>query len=246
MASSNLQDKSDESGYSQEVLDFAAGLSKSAESEGVGFTPNLGALSDFLAMMKADAEELKRTGEDPRVKMMREKMEWARQDTRSAGLKPIGNEAFSKGDFKEALIIYSVCIRESAQEDLYWLNLTAAALKLKLYDFAVRSASKCIPGPNTGPAKAHFRRGQAYRYLGNFDKALQDLQVAHQLEPRDPLIQAEITEVKRLTALEDESKQAWIAGQGARGINDIFEGGTEEYERLVEAKLEWAKVEFGE
>jgi len=44
----------------------------------------------------------------------------------------------------------------------------------------------------------------------------------------------------------DESKQAWIAGQGARKVGDIFEGGIEEYEKLVAAKLEWAKVEFGE
>ncbi|THU88649.1 hypothetical protein K435DRAFT_866068 [Dendrothele bispora CBS 962.96] len=87
----------------------AAGLSKSAKSEGVSLTPNLGALSNYLAMMKADAEELKHTGEEPRDKMMREKMKCARQDARSANLKPIGNEAFSKGDFKEALIIYSVC-----------------------------------------------------------------------------------------------------------------------------------------
>ncbi|KAJ6507400.1 hypothetical protein C8R47DRAFT_93036 [Mycena vitilis] len=118
---------------------------------GTGPTPQLRAIlndpakmENFLEMMRQDAAERERTGETQEQQMLREKREWAEQDAKSAQLKIKGNEAFKKGDYKTAYVLYSVCVIQSSHEPLYPLNRAAVALKLKLYKTAAKDASSAI------------------------------------------------------------------------------------------------------
>ncbi len=86
----------------------------------------------ILAMLKHDAEERERTGETVEQQMLREKMEWAAADARSAEIKLEANEAFRKGDYKEAFVLYSLCCQQSGHEPLYPLNRAAAGLSTSI------------------------------------------------------------------------------------------------------------------
>lgn len=89
----------------------------------------------LLEMLKADAAERKRTGETVTEQMLREKCEWAEADARSAKVKLEANAAFRKGDFKDAFVLYTVCMKLSPQEPVYALNRAAAGLSMSLHLF---------------------------------------------------------------------------------------------------------------
>ncbi|ESK97504.1 serine threonine-protein phosphatase 5 [Moniliophthora roreri MCA 2997] len=185
----------------------------------------------FLDMMKADMEECKRTGEDPIERMMREKREWAEADAKSAKLKNFGNEAFKKGDYEDAFVIYTACQELSPQEPLYSLNRAAAALKLKLFEIAIDDASSALDS-KYNEAKAHFRRGQAYGALGELQKARKDLEAALKFQPEDSSITREMESLARVEELSPGERSAWIDQQGDRDIPNIF-GSEEEFNARV-------------
>ncbi|KAF9016762.1 hypothetical protein BDZ89DRAFT_1075319, partial [Hymenopellis radicata] len=199
-----------------------------------GFMKDPAKMQAILAILKHDAEERERTGETPQQQMLREKMEWAAADARSAKIKLEANEAFRKGDYKEAFILYSVCCRESGHEPLYFLNRAAAGLKLKLYSQAVKDASEPI-GMSFNLPKAFFRRAQGHRFLGNFDAAEADITQALFLEEDDPFLAKEMEELKRLQDLDTEEQEAWISQQEPKTVNEVF--GSGEAEKLIKARL---------
>ncbi|KAJ7678696.1 hypothetical protein B0H17DRAFT_1206624 [Mycena rosella] len=112
------------------------------------------------------AEERERTGETESEQMLQEKREWAEEAAKSAEMKIQGNNAFRNGDYKTAFIIYTACGVLTPHEPLYCLNRAAIALKLKLYETAVKDASDAIERGNFNRVKAHFRRGQALDRYG--------------------------------------------------------------------------------
>ncbi|KAK7060295.1 hypothetical protein VNI00_001060 [Paramarasmius palmivorus] len=177
----------------------------------------------LLDMVQNDLEECERTGEDPRARMMREKREWAEADAKSAKLKTFGNDAFKKGEYQDAFVIYSACTEYSPQEPLYTLNRAAAALKLKLYTVAVDDASYTLER-EYNETKAYFRRGQAYCALGHFKKAREDLQAALTLQPGDGSVIREIETLDRVEKLSQDEKAEWIGQQEGKTLADIFEG----------------------
>ncbi|KAJ7678697.1 hypothetical protein B0H17DRAFT_944263 [Mycena rosella] len=186
-------------------------------------------------MMRTDAAERKKTGETPEEQMMREKREWAAADAKSAELEIQGNEAFKNGDYKAAFTGYTACIQLSPQEPLYSLNRAAVVLKLRLYETAVQDASDAINKGDFNRAKAHFRRGQANCFLGDWDKAEEDCKKALNLQPGDRSIIKQIAELKRLSGLSSDERTAWIAAQGPAMLRDIFEDG--DLNRRVEEML---------
>jgi len=68
--------------------------------------------------------------------MAREKFEWAVEDVKSASLKLKGNTAISRGEYKEAFVVYGACMELSPHEPVYYLNCSATGLKLKLFKHA--------------------------------------------------------------------------------------------------------------
>ena len=189
----------------------------------------------LLEIIKADARERERTGETPQQQIMREKREWAIQDAQSASLKLEGNAAFSRGDYKEAFIIYSACAQNSGHEPVYGLNRAAAALKLKLFMSAEEDSTHVLE-LSAPTAKAYFRRGYARRCLGRLDEAAEDFLSAGCLQPGDPSVEVEVGEVARLKKLTEAELKSWVAEQGALGVEDVFVS-REELQRLVDETI---------
>ncbi|KAJ7182952.1 TPR-like protein [Mycena crocata] len=179
----------------------------------------------FNQHQRERAAELARTGETQWDRMLREKHEWAAMDARSRKLKDEGNVAFRKGDFKTAYVIYTVCMEFSVHEPLYPLNRAAVALKLKLYELAIKDTSIVIERHKYKGAKAHFRRGQALCFLGDWAGADEDYTKALALEPDEKNIHREIDQLKRLRGLSPADRAAWIAPRAPVKLQDVFEPG---------------------
>ncbi|KAJ7481663.1 TPR-like protein [Mycena latifolia] len=181
--------------------------------------------AEYEQYMRDNAEERARTGETELEQMLREKREWAEADAKSAELKIQGNEAFRKGDYENAFVIYTACMSLSNHEPLYPLNRAAVALKLKLYETAVQDATIAIDIGDFQRAKAHFRRGQACCFLGKWDKADEEYTKASILQPGDPNIRREFEELKRLRGLSTDEQALWLSEKVPKTIADIFETG---------------------
>jgi tetratricopeptide (TPR) repeat protein len=210
----------------------------------------------LLQIMREDAAERERTGETPMQQIMREKLEWAEADAKSAELKTKGNDAFKNGDYKTAYVIYTACMHLSGHEPLYPLNRAAVALsklsfhlvspnrvldryinpELKLYETAVKDASAAIAKGDFNRAKAHFRRGQARCFLGEWTQAEEDYADALALQPGDRSVVEQVAELKRLRDLPAEDQTAWISAQAPVTLLDIFEAG--EVEKQVKKMLD--------
>eukprot|EP00667_Euglena_gracilis_P016590 EG_transcript_17363 len=136
-----------------------------------------------------------------------------------------GNALFKAGDYAEAIKHYfkakgilTWTYKFTEAEKARWnqevgipsmLNIAACHLKLQQWQSCV---DHCYDILELQPAnvKALFRRGQAYTGLGEYGKALKDLQAAADLAPADGGIQRELARVKKLdaAALREES-QRW-------------------------------------
>ncbi|KAF7315954.1 hypothetical protein MIND_00112200 [Mycena indigotica] len=175
-------------------------------------------LSLLLSMMPRDNPE---TGETAIEQMMREKREWAEADAKSAKLKEQGNDAFRAGDYKKAFAVYTACMLLSAHEPLYPLNRAAVGLKLQLYQTVVEDASEAVER-DFNSAKAHFRRGQAFYFLGEWSKAEDDYAKALKLQPNDSAVMQQKGELKRVRGLSAAEQAAWLAGQTRLTLRDVF------------------------
>ncbi|KAJ7696461.1 hypothetical protein B0H17DRAFT_1197973 [Mycena rosella] len=201
----------------------------------------------FNQHQRERAAERARSGETQWEVMMREKREWAKIDATSRKLKEEGNVAFRKGDLKMAYVIYTVCMELSPHEPLYPLNRSAVALKLKLYELAIKDASNIVlERGNFKCAKVHFRRGQGWCFLGDWAKADEEA-LGHMTEARGCLgdlerlkhqhdehnILREIDELKRLRGLSSADRAAWTTAHVQGTLLDVFEPG----------ELEWRTAE---
>ncbi|KAJ7682217.1 hypothetical protein DFH06DRAFT_1160507 [Mycena polygramma] len=225
---------------------YAADLSWDHRSRHTG--SELSATESTSAILRAQA-----AGFDPRAvvrRLEREKItSRARADAKSAELKNDGNAAFMKGDLKTAYVLYTACMHLSIRETLYPLNRAAVALKLKLYDKAledansvveeeeynmrsldlqtklwiVENASEITAKAKLHRIKGHFRRGQAWRSRGEWDKAGEDYGKALELKPGDCTILREMEQLEGLRGLSAEEQAAWVAEQGKVMLLDVFD-----------------------
>ncbi|VDB95579.1 unnamed protein product [Peniophora sp. CBMAI 1063] len=178
----------------------------------------------FVKMMKDDMEDAKARGETMEERVMREKREFAQDDAVSERLKLKGNEAMRLGDVKLAFTYYKSCTLKSAHEPVYWLNLSAACLKLKMYEWAGKTAHAAIDrdGSKPGPPKALFRRALARRFLSHLPEAEKDIQDALAQLPQDAAIQKERDEIHALQAKSPEELQQWLQDNPNQTLKDVF------------------------
>ncbi|KAF8143325.1 hypothetical protein K438DRAFT_2029629 [Mycena galopus ATCC 62051] len=161
-------------------------------------------------------------------------------------LKMKGNDAFKRGEYKTAYVLYTACLslrhHDSKKNLLYHLNRAAVALKLKMYDEAAKDASETImKGDKLKPgqlAKAYFRRGQAMFFLGDWTKAEDDYTKALTCQPGEPTVVEQVAEIKRMRGLSTEEQTAWKTAQTlhAATLEMICESDAE-LRRLVEEVL---------
>ncbi|KAL8552408.1 hypothetical protein ACS0TY_001195 [Phlomoides rotata] len=101
-----------------------------------------------------------------------------------------GNECFSKGDYSNALSLYSQALRtapmdaEDKEKNLVatlYLNRASSLHKLGLFLESLRDCSRALLlSPDY--AKAWFRRAKANASLGNYEDAINDLSVSMKFE----------------------------------------------------------------
>lgn len=112
-------------------------------------------------------------------------------------LKRQGNQLHGRGQYADAAAKYKLA-RDSVKNSVpsaagralqlqCSVNLMACYLKLGEFEECVNEGSEVL-SYDSGTAKAYYRRGQAYKELGDLQAAVADLSKAHEMSPDDETV----------------------------------------------------------
>ncbi|VAI89978.1 unnamed protein product [Triticum turgidum subsp. durum] len=126
-------------------------------------------------------------------------------------LKRQGNQFHGRGQYADAAAKYKLA-RDSVKNSVpsaagralqlqCSVNLMACYLKLGEFEECVNEGSEVL-SYDSGTAKAYYRRGQAYKELGNLQAAVADLSKAREMTPEDETVAQALTEAQEKLATE--------------------------------------------
>jgi tetratricopeptide (TPR) repeat protein len=131
-----------------------------------------------------------------------------------------GNRCFKKGDYESALkwyekslLFYEYCLPGTKEEqrsvdkerELCLINSAACHLGLQNYWKCVDCCNEALEISKGGSVKAFYRRAKAFRFMCNFDKATNDLEVARGIVCSNNAAAADTNDHFR-KALDDETQ----------------------------------------
>lgn len=99
-------------------------------------------------------------------------------------LKAKGNEALQKGDFENAVKLYTQCIEKDPKNYIFFSNRSAAYLALKNFEKSLEDAEETIK-IKADWAKGYLRKGQALFYLKRLEEASSFTSKGLELEPNN-------------------------------------------------------------
>ncbi|KAE8777399.1 70 kDa peptidyl-prolyl isomerase [Hordeum vulgare] len=131
-------------------------------------------------------------------------------------LKREGNQLHRDGQYADAAAKYKLArdnvkngVPSAAGRDLQLqcsVNLMACYLKLGQFEECVDEGSEVL-SYDSGTAKAYYRRGQAYKELGNLQAAVADLSKAHEMSPDDETVAQVLTKAQEKLATQGEAAE---------------------------------------
>lgn len=121
-----------------------------------------------------------------------------------------GNELFKKDQFPAAVAAYTEAIRRLPTEHTTYSNRAAAYLKLGAYNDALKDAEKCLElKPDF--VKAHARKGHAYFWTKQYNRALQAYDDGLKYDPQN----ADCREGRMRTMMKIQEMATGQSGDGA-------------------------------
>jgi tetratricopeptide (TPR) repeat protein len=146
-------------------------------------------------------------------------------------LKQQGNELHGRGQYADAAAKYKLAmdnlknVPSAAGQTLQLqctLNLMSCYLKSKKFEECVNEGSEILSS-HSGNVKAYYRRGQAYKELGNLEAAVADLSRAHEISPDDETIAEVLKETEENLATEGANRPKGVVIEEIVEEEDSFQ-----------------------
>ncbi|XP_034173674.1 stress-induced phosphoprotein 1 [Osmia lignaria lignaria] len=173
----------------------------------------LGMNTDMGEPMETDPPEPPKPKPEPPKPQKKEEDNLPPEKKEALNEKQLGNEAYKKKNFEEALQHYNKAVELDPTEIIYLLNIAAVYFEQKEYDKCIEQCNKAIEVGRENRAdfkliaKAFTRIGHAYKKMGNWKQAKVYYEKSMS-EHRTPEIKTLLSDIDKI--IKEEERKAYI------------------------------------